>query len=69
MTLDITRVGVQPVEAWPAIRLGAEYLDYISIAKLMSQLNELAIDLGPGAAMAQLGMNVIGEIKWSGPSR
>ncbi len=57
---------LEPVPAGVAVNIGDDFY-CVSVFQGRIQGNQLAVDLGPGAMTAHLGMDQIGEINWSGP--
>ena len=66
-SVDEAQVGVQPVPAWPAVRLGREDLDDVTVVELVVQRHHPPIHLGTDAVVSKVSVNPVGEIKRGRP--
>src|SRR5574341_1959412 len=65
---DKAQIGVEPVAAWPAA-LGGQNLHPVADLKPIIQRDELPVHLGAPAAVAEVGVDVIGEVNGRGACR
>ena len=66
--LDVAQVQIEPIAAGPAA-FGSQYVHLIAILQFVVQSDHFAIDLGPPAAVADLGVDMIGEVYGGGTRR
>ncbi len=57
----------QPVAGRPALTLGGQHLDDVAGPQLVGQRHDLAVDLGADAAVADVGVDLVGEVQRRGP--
>ena len=60
--LDVTPIGIQPVQAGPALHLGGHNLHRVAVLKRRVQRYQPSVDLGADATVPKLGVNLVGEI-------
>src|SRR4051794_20530910 len=54
----------EPVARRAPLALGGEHLDDVARLQLVVQRHDLAVDLGADAAVADVGVDLVGEVEW-----
>ena len=59
---DVAEVGVEPVAGRAARRLAGQDLDHVAVLELIVQRHEAAVDPRADAAVADVGVDAVGEV-------